>query len=372
MSEPVVLAFRIDRERLASAVDRVAKVVHKRNTIPILANILIKAEGDAIELRATDLDVDASLRVEGATIAVPGELTVPAGEFRDALKRWPDGVLSIESDTRRLTAKVARSRASFPVLPAVDFPDIRKSGARNTFQIPGSDLSAMVARCGFAVSTEETRYYLNGIFLHVADDRLVAVATDGHRLSRLEMPMAEGAEDMQGVIIPRRTIGLWPNLLGEDESEPVTIEVAENFIRFGSEAMVLHSQLVEGTYPDYTRVIPRGNNRVALANLADLAAAVDRLLVFTGGEKGRGLSFSFAEGELTISIRSDSGEAEEVLPAECGFDLNIGFNGKYLRELLGTLKGPKVRFALADPGSPSTIADEEDLRRDIVLMPMRF
>ena len=369
MSAPV-LAFAIERERLAAAVERVSKVIQKRNTIEILGNVLIEAKDGALTLRGTDLDVDATIRVEGAAIGTAGAVTVPVSEFAASLSRWPNGSLTVECDGRRLTAKVARSRANLPVLPSVDFPDIRRGEAERTFQIPGSDLTAMAAKCGFAISTEETRYYLNGIYLHAVDEKLIAVATDGHRLSRFEMPLPEGAEDLRGVIIPSRTVRLWSHLLGKDESEPVTIETAESFIRFSSELMVLHSKVVAGTYPDYSRVIPRGNNQVALANLSDVASAVDRLLVYQS-KTAVAFRMSFGAGEIRLSIHSDAGDAEEIIPAECDFELEIGFNGKYLRETLDTLRGPKVRLSLADLASPSLITDEDDPRRQIVVMPMR-
>ncbi|WP_279483437.1 DNA polymerase III subunit beta [Aureimonas sp. SK2] len=364
------LAFSIDRGCLAAAVERVSRVVQKRNTMEILGHILIKAEAGSVTLRGTDLELDALVRVEGAAIGTPGGLAVPSAEFAAALARWPDGVLTVESDGRRLTAKVGRSRASLPVLPEVDFPDIRRGDTDTTFQIPGSDLTAMAEKCGFAVGTDEVRAYLMGIYLHATDRNLVAVATDGHRLSRFDMPMPDGAESMEGVIIPNRTVRIWPHLLGKDESDPVQVETGEGFIRFSSDLMVLHSKLVGGTYPDYLRVIPRGNNQVALASVSDLTTAVDRLMVFSK-DKGHGLKVAFGTGEIRLSIRSEAGEAEEFVPAECDFDMEIGFNGKYLREMLTTMKGPQVRLAMADPGSPPLVTDEADPRREIVVMPMR-
>nr|WP_294640883.1 hypothetical protein [uncultured Aureimonas sp.] len=244
----------------------------------------MRAEAGAITLRGTDLEVDAMVRVDGAAVGVAGALAVPADKFAAALAQWPDGLLTVESDGRRLTAKIGRSRATMPVLPEVDFPDIRRGETLTEFVIPGSDLTAMSEKCGFAIGTEETRAYLTGIYLHATDRSLVAVATDGHRLSRFDMPLPEGAEAMEGVIIPRSTVKLWQHLLGKEESDPVTIETGEGFIRFSSELMTLHSKVVGGTYPDYLRVIPRGNNQVALISLADFGAAVDRLLVFSEGE----------------------------------------------------------------------------------------
>lgn len=211
-----------------------------------------------------------------------------------------------------------------------------------------------------------------GIYLH-ADKRagkLRAVATDGHRLSRFDMPLPEDTETMRGVIIPGKTIRLWPQLLGKDQSEPVTIEVAESFIRVRSDPMTLYSKVVRGTYPDYERVVPRVNNQVAFVNLTDVANAVDRLLVFREGKAPKSQP-TFSNGSLNRTIRSETGEAEEGLAADCDFDLEIGFNPKYLREMRAAIAGLRVRLAMADPGSPPLITDEGDMRRELVLMPMR-
>lgn len=371
MSTPT-FAFSISRDRLASAMSRVAKVVEKRNTIQILDNVLMRADSGTVTLRATNLDIEASVVVDGAAIGAAGAITVPAGAFNDALAKWPDGTLTVESDGRRVTARVARSRATLPVLPAEDFPDIRHNKRSDiTFQIPGSDLMAMRERCGFAMGEEETRHYLMGMYLHAYGERLWAAATDGHRLSRFEMPMPEGAEDLRGVIIPRETIKHWHILLGKDQSEPVTIEVAESFIRFSTDIMTLHSKVTDGTYPDYLRVIPRGNNQIAIAGLTDLAKSVERLNVLRDDKRGKGLKLHFLPGEIRLTITTDTSEAEEVIPAACDFELEIGFNGKYLSDMLGTMSGAHVRIATADPGSPCVVTDETDPRRELVLMPMR-
>lgn len=371
MTAPI-LAFSISRDRLAGAMARIAKVVQKRNTIPVLANVLIRAENGTVTLVGTDLNVEATALVDGAAIGTAGAITVPAAEFAAMLAKWPDGPVTIESDDRRMTARIGRSRATLSILPASEFPDLRTDKqAERTFQVPGTDLTAMSERCGFAVSQEETRPYLQGIFVHAHGDYLSAVATDGHRMSRFEMPLPEGAEDMAGVIIPGDTVRLWPHLLGKDGTDPVTIEIAESFIRFTTDVMSLHSVLIYGTYPDYLRVIPRGNNQVCIGPCADIIAAVDRLLVHRGDKRGRAVRFNFTPGEIRLTMRTETAEAEEIVPVACDFELEIAFNGQYLRDMLATMTGPQVRMALSDPGSPCLTTDETDPRRELVIMPMR-
>jgi DNA polymerase-3 subunit beta len=367
----------VERAHLLKALNHVHRVVERRNTIPILSNVLLRATGDELKLRATDLDIDVAETVP-AVIEAPGATTVPAHMLYDIVRKLPDGSqveLSTRPDGATIDLKSGRSKFSLQMLPESDFPDISAGTFTHTFSMPAADLKRLVDRTQFAISTEETRYYLNGIYFHTVtaegDLRLRAVATDGHRLAQAEFVAPHGSEGMPGVIVPRKTVGEIQKLV-EDPEAAVTVELSDSKIRFSFGAVVLTSKLIDGTFPDYGRVIPQNNDKQLVVDRAEFAAAVDRVSTISS-ERGRAVKLTVGEGKLTLSVTNpDQGSATEELGVEYEAEtLDIGFNSRYLLEITGQLETDTAVFRLADPGSPTLIQDLGRENALYVLMPMR-
>jgi DNA polymerase-3 subunit beta len=366
----------LERADLVKALAHVHRVVERRNTIPILANVLIRAGKNGIELKATDLDLEIVETVP-AEVKQQSATTVPAHMIYDIVRKLPEGAqveLQSGSDRNSLQVRAGRSRFNLQTLPETDFPDLAAGDMPHRFKLPSGDLKRLVDKTQFAISTEETRYYLNGIYLHVVDEKagkLRAVATDGHRLAQVDLAAPKGAAGMPGVIVPRKTVAEVQRLL-EDAGEEVAIELSPAKIRFSLGAVVLTSKLIDGTFPDYGRVIPLGNDKILLVEKGEFASAVDRVSTVSS-ERGRAVKLSLANGKLTLSVTNpDSGSATEELEVEYNSDaLDIGFNSRYLLDIAGQIEGEKARLKLADPGSPTLLEDAEPAGALYVLMPMR-
>jgi DNA polymerase-3 subunit beta len=370
------MKVRIERANLLKALNHVHRVVERRNTIPILANVLIKADGDELSLKATDLDMEV---VDKAPAAVEqaGAATVPAHMLYDIVRKLPDGA-EIGLDTgsgQTMALKAGRAHFALQMLPDADFPDLNAGELPFSFVLPSEILKRLIDRTQFAISTEETRYYLNGIYFHVVGDgaqaRLRAVATDGHRLAQAEAPAPQGSAGMPGVIVPRKTVGEIQKLLEDPETE-VALALSDTKIRLAIGNVVLTSKLIDGTFPDYERVIPKANDKVLTLDKADFERAVDRVSTISS-DRGRAVKLSLSDDRLVLAVNNpDSGSATDELPV--GYEaepLEIGFNSKYLLDIAGQLTGQEAVFRLADPGSPTLIQDSGEADALYVLMPMR-
>ncbi|MHA1529453.1 MAG: DNA polymerase III subunit beta, partial [Alphaproteobacteria bacterium] len=333
----------IERAALMKAMSRAQGVVERKNTIPILANVLIEATGGkgggGLSLRATDLDLEIIEEIPAA-VEQPGAVTVAAHLLHEIVRKLPEGAqlsMSADAATGRLDVLAGRSRFSLATLPREDFPVMASSEYGCSYAMPAPVLRRLFDKSKFAVSTEETRYYLNGVYLHVAseagDPVLRAVATDGHRLARIDADLPAGAESAPGVIVPRKTVGELRRLLENDEAE-ITISVSEAKIRFSVDGLVLTSKVIDGAFPDYTRVIPTGNTRRMEVDAADFAAAVDRVATVSQ-ERSRAVKLAMEQDKLTLSVNSpDAGSAaEELVVAYPDEPMEIGFNAKYLLEI---------------------------------------
>ena len=367
----------IERSAFLKALNHVQSVVERRNTIPILSNVLIQARAGEIRLSATDLDVEV-IETVPADVAQGGATTVPAHMMHDIVRKLPDGTqLQIEqgADTGRVSIFAGRSRFALQALPAEEFPGLTAGEFSNNFAVQASDLKTMIERTRFAISTEETRYYLKGIYLHAVRaepaDKLRAVATDGHRLAQFELALPLGAAGMPGVIVPRKTV-LEVHRLIEDRDASIEISLSQSKIRFGFDGIVLTSKLIDGTFPDYERVIPKHNDKVMDVDTKLFAQAVDRVSTISS-EKGRAVKLHIGSGKVVLTVNNpDSGSAEEELVADYdATDIDIGFNARYLLDIAGQLEGDTARFMLADAGSPTVIRDVVDDSALYVLMPMR-
>ena len=367
----------VERVNLLRSLTHVHRVVERRNTIPILSNVLLKVDDGQLKLKATDLDLEA-LETVPPDVPAPGGTTVPAHMFYDIVRKLPDGSeisLELEGASGTMVIRSGRSRFQLQVLPETDFPDLTAGTFTHRFSLPASGLKRLIDRTQFAISTEETRYYLNGIFLHAVDGerepRLRAVATDGHRLAQAELTAPNGAEAMPGIIIPRKTVSELQKLVEEPDAT-IGVEVSDSKIRVTIGAIVLTSKLIDGTFPDYGRVIPQGNDKILEVDRDEFASAVDRVSTISS-ERGRAVKLSLQDGRLVLTVTNpDSGSATEELSVDYGADaLDIGFNSRYLLDITGQLEGSTAIFRLADPGSPTLIQDKSAADALYVLMPMR-
>ncbi len=371
------MKITIERAALLKSLNHVQSVVERRNTIPILSNVLLEAKDDQLSLTATDLDIEI-VETIGSSISQAGTITAPAHTLYDIVRKLPDGSqveFSFDEAEGRLTVKAGRSRFALACLPKEDFPVMSAGELPNRFSIATEDLARLIDKTRFAISTEETRYYLNGIYLHAAETNdiamLRAVATDGHRLARVEFPLPDGAAGMPGVIVPRKAVAEIRKLI-EDTEGLVEIALSDTKIRFQAENVVLTSKLIDGTFPDYERVIPEGNDKVLSIVAKDFAEAVDRVSTIST-EKSRAVKLNLSTEQLTLSvINPDSGTATEELVVDYNDEpMEIGFNARYLLDVTTQLDSGTAQFVLADPGSPTLVRDSNEDSALYVLMPMR-
>ena len=371
------MKFSIERAALLKAVSQAQSVVERRNTIPILANVLIEADGSDVSFRATDLDIEVVDKAP-AQVERAGATTVAATTLHEIVRKLPDGALvSLTADTAagRLTVEAGRSNFSLATLPREDFPVMATSEYTSNFSANAATLRRLFDKSKFAISTEETRYYLNGVYMHIADadggKMLRCVATDGHRLARIDADMPEGAAEMPGVIVPRKTVGEMRKLLDDDDMK-IAVSVSETKVRFATPQITLTSKVIDGTFPDYTRVIPQGNTRKLEVDAADFAQAVDRVATVSS-ERSRAVKLVLDEDRLVLSVNApDSGAAEEELAvAYADEHLEIGFNAKYLLEIASQVDRENAVFLFNSSGDPTLMREGNDTSAVYVVMPMR-
>ncbi|WP_353473561.1 DNA polymerase III subunit beta [Salipiger sp. H15] len=367
----------IERATLLKAVSQAQSVVERRNTIPILANVLIEAEGNTASFRATDLDIEVLDRAP-AVVEQAGATTVSAVTLHEIVRKLPDGALvqlTADNAAGRLTVAAGRSNFSLATLPKEDFPVMATSEYSSNFTAKAEVLRRLFDKSKFAISTEETRYYLNGVYMHVAESEdgrvLRCVATDGHRLARIDAPLPAGAESMPGVIVPRKTVGELRKLLDEDDMD-IAVSVSETKVRFATPDITLTSKVIDGTFPDYSRVIPMHNTRRLEVDAGEFAKAVDRVATVSS-ERSRAVKLQLDEDRLVLSVNApDSGAAEEELAVAYGDEpLEIGFNAKYLLEIASQVDRENAVFMFNSSGDPTLMREGTDTSAVYVVMPMR-
>ncbi|HEX6603652.1 MAG TPA: DNA polymerase III subunit beta [Sphingomicrobium sp.] len=362
----------IERATLLKSLGHVQSVVERRNTIPILSNVLIEAREDgSIRLMATDLDLQVDESVP-ANVSQPGATTVSAHTLFDIVRKLPEGSqVEISAAEGKMQVIAGRSRFNLSTLPRDDFPVIAEGDLPTRFELPAATLREIIEKTRFAISTEETRYYLMGIFLHVVDDQLRAAATDGHRLARITVGKPDGADGMPDVIVPRKAVAELYRLLEELEGT-VEISLSPTKVRFGLGSAVLTSKLIDGTFPDYNRVIPTANDKLLKVDPKSFSAGVDRVSTIAS-EKTRAVKMSVERDKITLSVTSpENGLATEELPADYGADgLEIGFNARYLLDILSEIDGDTVEVHLADAAAPTLLRENDKSNALYVLMPMR-
>jgi DNA polymerase III subunit beta len=368
----------IERATLLKSLGHVQSVVERRNTIPILSNVLIEATADGIRLMATDLDLQVNETIE-AQVEVAGSTTVSAHTLFDIARKLPEGSqVSLTASDGKMQVVAGRARFNLQTLPRDDFPIIAEGELPTQFELPAGTLRQIIDKTRFAISTEETRYYLNGIFLHVSDGEgssaqpvLKAAATDGHRLARVTFPRPDGAEGMPDVIVPRKCVAELRKLLDEVEGS-VEVSLSATKIRFGLGNAVLTSKLIDGTFPDYSRVIPTGNDKLLKIDPKSFMEGVDRVSTIAS-EKTRAVKMAVERDKITLSVTSpENGTASEEVSGDYVSDgLEIGFNSTYLMDILRQIDGDTVEVHLADAAAPTLIRENDKSPALYVLMPMR-
>lgn len=371
------IKFVVERAPLLKSLGHIQSVVEKRGTIAVLSNVKIEAKGDMVELTATDMDLAVVERIP-ATASKQGATTVPAHMFYDIVRKLPEGAqieCTTGDDGAKMTIRSGQSRFSLGCLPTEDFPVMADGDLPYNFSLKAAECLALVQKPSFAISNEETRYYLNGIYLHAtgsgANKVLRAVATDGHRLARIEVALPAGANGMPGVIVPRKAIHEVRKLLEGGESD-VQISLSDTKIRFVFGNAVLVSKLIDGNFPDYERVIPSNNDKILEVDCKLFTQAVDRVSVIAS-EKSRAIKFHLENGKLTLSASStEHGTAsEEIDVTYSAAGIEIGFNSRYLLEMMSQIEGDTAQFLLNDGASPAIVRDTADVGALYVIMPMR-
>ena len=371
------MKFSIEKNSLLKSVSQTQSVVERRNTIPILGNVLIEAEGGKVSFRATDLDIEI-VEITNAQVEQDGATTVAANTLYEIVRKLSDGsTVSLTNDgsTGRLIVESGRSNFSLATLPKEDFPVMASSEYETNFYVTSIALKRLFDKSNFAISNEETRYYLNGVYMHTAEHNnnkvLRCVATDGHRLARIDTVLPIDADKMPGVIIPRKTVSELRKLLDDDDLK-IAVSVSETKVRFATAEITLTSKVIDGTFPDYNRVIPSEHARKLEVDAVMFSQAVDRVSTVSS-ERSRTVKLSISENKLILSVNSpDSGAAEEELPVKYNDeDLEIGFNAKYLLEISGQVNKENAVFMFNSSGDPTLMKEGTDDSAIYVVMPMR-
>lgn len=370
-----VMKATIERAILLKGLSHVQSVVERRNTIPILSNVLIDATSDGtLKLMATDLDLQINEHV-AADVETPGATTVSAHTLFDIVRKLPEGSqVEISAAEGRMSIMAGRAKFQLSTLPRDDFPVIAEGELPTSFELPADSLKKLIDKTRFAISTEETRYYLNGIFLHVSDDPqpvLKAAATDGHRLARYTLARPDGAESMPDIIVPRKCIAELRKLLDEIDGS-VGVSMSSTKIRFDLGQALLTSKLIDGTFPDYSRVIPTGNDKILKIDPRSFEEGVDRVSTIAT-EKTRAVKMALDRDRITLSVTSPENgtAAEEVSGDYAAAPFEIGFNSRYLLDILGQVQGDLVEVHLADAAAPTLIRENDKSPALYVIMPMR-
>ncbi len=372
----LIMKVTIERATLLKSLSHVQSVVERRNTIPILSNVLIEAsDNGALKLTATDLDLQIVDTVN-AKVETAGAITVSAHTLFEIARKLPDGSeVQLSAADGRMAVNAGRARFSLSTLPRDDFPIIAAGELPTSFELPAASLIQIIDKTRFAISTEETRYYLNGIFIHVSEEDtpvLKAAATDGHRLARVTMPQPAGANGMPDIIIPRKCVAEVRKLLDENGENPVQIDLSASKIRFTMESAILTSKLIDGTFPDYNRVIPTGNDKLLKIDPKAFSQGVDRVATIAT-ERTRAVKMALGEDKITLSVTSpENGTAAEEVSGKYKDDtFEIGFNARYLMEILAEIESDEVELHLADASAPTLIREDSKTDALYVLMPMR-
>jgi len=368
------MQFEIAREALIKPLQLVTGVVERRQTLPVLSNVLLSLDKKQLSLTGTDLEVEITGSVEVESASSDGEITVPARKLMDICKSLPDSAsLKIQQDDDKLKIQSGRSRFSLSTLPATDFPSAEESSGTLEFTVSKELLKAMLHNTNFAMAQQDVRYYLNGMLIEVSTDHLRVVATDGHRLAMQTEDLKAGVSETTGVIVPRKGILELSRLLSEGDEEDVTVILGSNHVRATMANFTFTYKLVDGKFPDYNRVLPRGGDKNVIAGREQLRDSLNRTAILSN-EKFRGIRLILSDDELKIVANNpEQEEAEETVPVEYkGDGVEIGFNVMYLVDVLNVLNSDNVHVIVSDPNSSALLQSSESSNATYVVMPMRL
>ncbi|MBD3738483.1 DNA polymerase III subunit beta [Stutzerimonas balearica] len=365
--------FTISREALLKPLQLVAGVVERRQTLPVLSNVLLVVEGQQLSLTGTDLEVELVGRVALEDAAEPGEITVPARKLMDICKSLPaDALIDVRLDEQKALIKSGRSRFTLSTLPASDFPTVEEGPGSLNFSVEQGKLRRLIERSGFAMAQQDVRYYLNGMLIEVSNGMLRAVATDGHRLAMCSMQAGIEQADRHQVIVPRKGILELARLLTDQDAQ-VNVVLGQHHIRATTGEFTFTSKLVDGKFPDYERVLPRGGDKLVIGDRQTLREAFSRTAILSN-EKYRGIRLQLESGLLKIQANNPEQEEaeEEVVVDYSGAALEIGFNVSYLLDVLGVMTADQVRMMLSDSNSSALVQEADNDDSAYVVMPMRL
>lgn len=366
------MKFSVARETLLKPLQLVAGVVERRQTLPVLANVLLAVDQGLLSLTGTDLEVEIVARVPLQEGADDGEITVPARKLLDICRSLPDdATLNFTYDNQKVTLRSGRSRFTLSTLPASDFPNVEQGSGDLSFSCEQQDIKRLIDRTGFAMAQQDVRYYLNGMLWEVQSGQLRAVATDGHRLAMCTRPASINTDTPLQAILPRKGVVELARLL--DGEGGVDVVLGSSHIRIATEAYTFTSKLVDGKFPDYERVLPRGGDKTVIGSREALRQAFGRTAILSN-EKYRGVRLLLSEGQLVIVANNpEQEEAEEQVEVDySGGNLEIGFNVSYLQDVTGVLTSDKIKMTLADSNSSALLEEPESGDSLYVVMPMRL
>ena len=365
--------FTIQREALLKPLQLVAGVVERRQTLPVLSNVLLVVEGQNLSLTGTDLEVELIGRVVLEHKAEPGEITVPARKLMDICKSLPvDALIDVRLEEQKLLIKAGRSRFTLSTLPANDFPTSEDGQASLVINLPQAKVRRLIERTSFAMAQQDVRYYLNGMLLEVGTNTLRAVATDGHRLAMCSLSADIEQQEKHQIIVPRKGILELARLLTDQDAD-VSIVLGQHHIRATTNEFTFTSKLVDGKFPDYERVLPKGGDKLVVAERQVLREAFTRTAILSN-EKYRGIRLQLESGLLKIQANNPEQEEaeEEVVVDYAGGNLEIGFNVSYLLDVMAVMVTDKVRLILSDSNSSALVQEFDNDESAYVVMPMRL
>lgn len=365
------MKIKLKRKDLIKSLEHIKSIVDGKNQIPILSNIKLETiNGDSLQITGTDLDITTSEIIE-CEIITGGATTINSNTFYEITKKLnPDSEIELELKEKQIKVKSDNAKFSLACLPVEDYPVTEKITPEATFFIEAKKLRSLLSTTQFAMSNEETRYYLQGIYLHPKDNKtLCAVATNGHRLAKSEISIEEEVS-FEGIIIPSKTVLEIIKILSDFDT--MKISISKSKIEISSKNINIISRLVYGTYPDYNRVIPSNNNNILEVSTKRLVKSIDMVSIISN-DRIRSIKMEIEQNKLTVSSSSvEKGEARDILEAKYSSDnLTIGFNAKYILEALAEVEGEEATFSFKDELSPILIKDKDNEQNLFVVMPMR-
>ena len=366
------MKFSINRETLLKPLQQVAGVVERRQTLPVLSNLLLQVKGAELSITGTDLEVELIGRAE-VSKAEDGEVTAPTRKMVDICRELPEGAeINVVLKENRLEIRSGRFRSTLSTLPAADFPSTDQSSPEISTELDSKAFKKLLDKTAFAMAQQDVRYFLNGMLVELGDGRLRSVATDGHRLAMSSQDQADLKGSVKQVIVPRKGVVELQRLLQELEDR-VSVSIGSTHLCAASSSFTLTTKLVDGKFPDYERVIPKDGDKLVAADKQEFRQALSRTAILSN-EKFRGIRVSLSSGQLKLSANNpEQEEAEETISVEYEGDaLEVGFNVSYLQDVLNVIEDEKVRVTLQDANSSAVIDDPKHEDALYVVMPMKL